>query len=647
MSSLTLQDPTTSLLAPGAPVAPSNTPITAVSSESVIADGSPLVTTTPDAATKPTAIATPASNPPTPITTGSPIEELDVPYVTKEADGSISWLPQVVDSSGQASVSSSSGPSLSNSQATSGPPASRQVLFLPLYDGLCLFGFPYYSSPITLSAAGSISSSQAHPSSSTRVVVITDSGSATVTSSLQDISLANEYSSTGTISSTSATISRLLPTAIASASSGILNGKLTPTATPLTLALNTTSSSTTRITTDRGLGVVAEDISTSSLASLYHNSSASSSATRSSVNSVSLTDISNAATITSTATASSHSTAETTFVSNGVTLSGQAAVAALAAAQSSSVSDASSAAASSGSTSEEQKSGLSSIAIVGIVGGVLVALIMLYLIWSQWRKKRARKTLGEEIPDGDNDEKRIRDSFDDYDNRMTRSSFGAEIPITPLSQRRRRPRDTYVDEYGNTMYDPTQTYYSDNRAQTGYYTEGDYDEGRTEYGLTQYGDGMTAALADGMATGIAGQDENPFVPVPPVPRVPSTYAINKHDTMRASAPVPVQSQYGGDGRETGYGGSIYDVYGGSGGESRPQTQFSETEPSTSNLLPWLNRGGQMPPPPVPPLPEGQDHLRALEPARAPPRAVMAQTPMGAVPMGYGGELDEAPIPAFR
>lgn len=219
-------------------------------------------------------------------------------------------------------------------------------------------------------------------------------------------------------------------------------------------------------------------------------------------------------------------------------------------------------------------------------------------------------------------------------------------------------------------------------------------DGRTEYGLTQYGDGMTAALAESMTTGVlptsrtvqTGQGDNPFVPVPPVPRLPSVYTSPKSNTVRAAddsqsrAPTHIEAAHD---RETGYGMSIYDAY--SGPDSRHQTQFSE--PSTSNLLPWLNNGSQTPAPPVslidpqytnhqvaggpshtphrPPRPYvgnglgGQQFMGIpmqmqmemdveRQPMRAPPRAVMAQTPLAlGAPVKFESELDRAPIPAFR
>ncbi|KIR42089.1 hypothetical protein I307_04650 [Cryptococcus deuterogattii 99/473] len=386
---------------------------------------------------------------------------------------------------------------------------------------------------------------------------------------------------------------------------------------------------------------------------------------------------------------------DTTIVSDGVTLTGQDAVAALAAEKTSTAS----ASATTMTTSDSK--GLSSIVIVGIVGGVLAALIVLYLIWFQWRKKRVRKALGEETPDDlDFGDKK-------YPDHVTRSSFGADEPATPASYGR-RGADFNDDYYDATNYDPD-TYYDSRmtKAPTDY--EGQYDhngdgrtiadeiiapDGRTEYGLTQYGDGMTAALAESMTTGVlptsrtvqTGQGDNPFVPVPPVPRLPSVYTSPKSNTVRAAddsqsrAPTHIEAAHD---RETGYGMSIYDAY--SGPDSRHQTQFSE--PSTSNLLPWLNNGSQTPAPPVslvdpqytnnqvaggpshtphrPPRPYvgnglGGQQVMGIpmqwqmemdverQPMRAPPRAVMAQTPLAlGAPVKFESELDRAPIPAFR
>ncbi|KAE8541637.1 hypothetical protein D1P53_001806 [Cryptococcus gattii VGV] len=385
---------------------------------------------------------------------------------------------------------------------------------------------------------------------------------------------------------------------------------------------------------------------------------------------------------------------DTTIVSDGVTLTGQDAVAALAAEKTSTAS----ASATTMTTSDSK--GLSSIAIVGIVGGVLAALIVLYLIWFQWRKNRARKALGEETLDDLDfgDEK--------YLDHVIRSSFGADEPATPASYGRRGA--DFNDDYDATTYDPD-TYYDSRmiRVPTDY--EGQYDhngdgrtiageiiapDGRTEYGLTQYGDGMTAALADSMTTGAlptsrtvqTGQGNNPFVPVPPVPRLPSVYTGPKSNTVRAAddsqSQAPTHMGAAHD-LETGYGISIYDAY--SGPDSRRQTQFSE--PSTSNLLPWLNNGSQTPAPSVPlvdpqytnnqvvggpshtphrpPRPYGGNGLGAQQvmgtpmqmqmemdverqPMRAPPRAVMAQTPLAlGTPEKFESELDRAPIPTFR
>ncbi|AGV14526.1 hypothetical protein, variant 2 [Cryptococcus neoformans var. grubii H99] len=371
---------------------------------------------------------------------------------------------------------------------------------------------------------------------------------------------------------------------------------------------------------------------------------------------------------------------DTTIVSDGITLTGQDAVAALAAEKTSTAS------ASATTMTTSESSGLSSIAIVGIVGGVLVALIVIYLIWYQWRKKRARKALGEETPDDPDflDEK--------YPDRLTRSSFGADEPITPAVYKRRRT--DHNDDEAPTDYEGEYDYDDDGRTIAGDMIALD---GRTEYGLTQYGDGMTAVLADGMATNVlptsrtvqTGQGDNPFVPVPPVPRLPSVYTSPKSITLRAAddnlSQTATHTQVPHD-RETGYGMSIYDAYGGP--DSRPQTQFSE--PSTSNLLPWLNKGSQTPTPSVPPVdpqytnnqvaggpshtpsrpprPNGRNEvgdqqmtgmpmrmpmpmqiqMDEHEPMRAPPRAVMAQTPLPVgPPTKFESELDRAPIPTFR
>ncbi|OCF35194.1 hypothetical protein I316_03237 [Kwoniella heveanensis BCC8398] len=330
--------------------------------------------------------------------------------------------------------------------------------------------------------------------------------------------------------------------------------------------------------------------------------------------------------------------------------------------------------------SEDQGGKLSSIAIVGIVGGVLLALILIYLAWYRWRKRRARHAL-QELPDDD-------EKFSPrmHDNRITRSSFGAAEPITPYNARdgryRRRSEESFGydeddndiyskgDDYDEDWYDP------DHRIAHGsghdHRHRGTFDDprtapippdtgvlshGRTGYDLDQYGDGMTAALADGLSTAAPENSrslpaENPFVP--PVPPLPTSYSHSKHETIRTLPAVPDDVD-----PDAGYGVSIYDSYGNQPQTaiSRPQTDI--VEPSTSNLLPWLNKGNNnaaaaaaAPPPPVPPLPEpvpvdqdGQEMF--TEPPRAPPRAMMAQTPIRGAPVGHGGELGAAPIPTFR
>ncbi|WVQ96074.1 hypothetical protein IAU59_003175 [Kwoniella sp. CBS 9459] len=324
--------------------------------------------------------------------------------------------------------------------------------------------------------------------------------------------------------------------------------------------------------------------------------------------------------------------------------------------------------------SENQGEKLSSIAIVGIVGGVLLGLILVYLAWYKWRKQRARDAL-EEIPDDDE-----KFSPGMHDNRITRSSFGAAEPITPYHHRRRRSEESFgEDGYGDDdedWYDPDPrvSHEYGGRGQ-GYEDDLDYDshrrgtfddprtapmppgmdvDGRADYGLDHYGDGMTAALADGLSTAApqtsrSGPAENPFVP--PVPPLPSSYSHSKHETIRTLPAVPDDVD-----PDAGYGVSIYDSYGNQPQTvaSRPQTEMME--PSTSNLLPWLNKGNNAaaPPPPMPLLPvpaaiedDDRDMMHHPDPPRAPPRAMMAQTPVGEAPVGHGGELGVAPIPAFR
>ncbi|WVO17168.1 hypothetical protein L204_104860 [Cryptococcus depauperatus] len=356
-----------------------------------------------------------------------------------------------------------------------------------------------------------------------------------------------------------------------------------------------------------------------------------------------------------------NSESETTYVSGSVTLTGQDAVAALAAQHSE---DKSQNGIDTEKKPKDEGKGLSSIAIVGIVGGVLVAIVLLYLMWYQWRKKQIRKGLGEEIPDDpkfDEDEKQ---------RRQTRSSFGAEEPFTPLS----RSGGVRPFKYG----DDRTTYYSDRHTMAPtewdeehlYYNGHEEEEtvtrdGRNHYGLTQYGEGMTAALAEDMypgvpqtaRTAVTNRDlaQNPFAPPPPVPRVPSVYNDTRGVTTRAADSVHTQPHLPHQ-RRTEYGVSMYDAY--DGQDLRPQTPFSE--PATSNLLPWLKKDGHAQAPPVLPVdPYFVDGMNGdninvnniiyeHDVPKAPPRAVMAQTPvaMGA-PMGFQSELHDAPIPAFR
>ncbi|WVN89971.1 uncharacterized protein L203_105201 [Cryptococcus depauperatus CBS 7841] len=356
-----------------------------------------------------------------------------------------------------------------------------------------------------------------------------------------------------------------------------------------------------------------------------------------------------------------NSESETTYVSGSVTLTGQDAVAALAAQHSE---DKSQNGIDTEKKPKDEGKGLSSIAIVGIVGGVLVAIVLLYLMWYQWRKKQIRKSLGEEIsddPEFDEDEKQ---------RRQTRSSFGAEEPFTPLS----RSGGVRPSKYG----DDRTTYYSDRHTMAPtewdeehlYYNGHEEEEtvtrnGRNQYGLTQYGEGMTAALAEDMypgapqtaRTAVTNQDlaQNPFAPPPPVPRVPSVYNDTRGVTTRAADSVHTQPHLPHQ-RRTEYGVSMYDAY--DGQDLRPQTPFSE--PATSNLLPWLKKDGHAQAPPVLPVdPYFVDGMNGdninvnniiyeHDVPKAPPRAVMAQTPvaMGA-PMGFQSELHDAPIPAFR
>ncbi|WRT69768.1 uncharacterized protein IL334_006759 [Kwoniella shivajii] len=308
--------------------------------------------------------------------------------------------------------------------------------------------------------------------------------------------------------------------------------------------------------------------------------------------------------------------------------------------------------------SEEQGGKLGSIAIVGIVGGVLVGLILLYLAWYQWRKKRAREALND-LSDDPMDEKF---SPKLYHSRVTRSSFGAADPITPYPHRhkgRRRESLGNDDEDDEHWFEPHQGYSADPEDRS--MGQDPFDDalfnssrntlptnvGRTEYMLGQYGDGMTAALAEDLSptlphTAIPSRTrgENPFVP--PVPQMPPTYGgLNRNATNRTVRTIPAVP----DDVDPGYDESVYQTYGGS---SRPQTEYME--PSTSNLLPWINKGHQDERFPNQPelgqVPVDTDSEERGN-QRAPPRAMMAQVPVGGRPEGHGGELGQIPIPAFR
>ncbi|ODN74506.1 hypothetical protein L202_06883 [Cryptococcus amylolentus CBS 6039] len=656
---------------------------------------------------------------PTSAVTSEAETTASLPSLTTASDGTLHWQSEIVS---EADATSDGAQEATTALATSTAGALTSSAS-PLNDE------PHTSNNEETSESLQQASTTTAPSSlastshgeSTVVIAVTDPGSGSSSSvlSVSDVALSGQVSQT-MLSSGVLAFDENSSSGLGSAQSSTVRASTHATsrsvaldfgdATASSLSSQSVSTTSSRVSGTAsksssidGGGVIAAEVdsTTSSTSSKNtasdYNLAGSSKSTASAQKSSSdaLSESSSAAT----ASAQSSATSDI-FVTSGTTLTGQAAVAALASETSTvSTSGSSKASADSDSDTKEDSSSLSSIAIVGIVGGVLVGLIAIYLIWYQWRKKKARASLGDQIPDDPEE--------DDYDekHRQTRSSFGADEPFTPATYRQRgrgasrqgsRDRD-WETGYGETMYD-RQTYWDEDghERMTEYDGRGycpqseylqDYDrkggggDGRTEYGLTQYGDGMTAALADGMVTHAltapsqAGSAQNPFVPVPPVPRVPSVYSTHKNSTVRTNADgldvphsVAAQSAGQGQGQETAYGTSIYDAYGGP--DSRPQTQ--STEPSTSNLLPWLNKGSQTPAPPVPAVDAQYSHRVPSPPRqgsppqasvqqrqqminledeyepRAPPRAVMAQTPLPmAQNIPFDGGLEQAPIPTFR
>ncbi|WVQ63949.1 uncharacterized protein L199_002106 [Kwoniella botswanensis] len=329
---------------------------------------------------------------------------------------------------------------------------------------------------------------------------------------------------------------------------------------------------------------------------------------------------------------------------------------------------------------------LSSVAIVGIVGGILVGLILLYLAWYQWRKKKAREALLD-VSDDPMDEKF---SPTMHPSRITRSSFGAADPITPYIYRQKGNRPGEVtDDDDDDWYDPNAidqfvSYEYDNNAgsrQTQYMvtSSGPHacnnqnpfednlfypsktalptSDGTTNYTYdTEAEMEMTASLAEDMSPELLRREasqrshddariENPFVP--PI----TNGKLGRNETVRTVRTIPaVPSDVDGM--------SIYESYTTIRQSTRPHSGVSEyTEPSTSNLLPWINKSNNpahaRDAQPVPPVPTKMNidmipNMTNLEQEiRQPPRAMMNQIPSKEVPKGYGGELAEIPIPSFR
>ncbi|WVW79298.1 hypothetical protein I302_101265 [Kwoniella bestiolae CBS 10118] len=328
---------------------------------------------------------------------------------------------------------------------------------------------------------------------------------------------------------------------------------------------------------------------------------------------------------------------------------------------------------------------LSSVAIVGIVGGVLVGLILLYLAWYQWRKRKAREAMF-------SDDDTINEKFSPmHHNRITGSSFGAADPITPYHHRQRGnltddDEDWYdpsvVEQFVEYPYDNNgrrETQYmvtSSNPHFNGTHTEHQnrnqnpfednlfyptntslpISDGRTTFIYNdEYEGEMNASLAEDMSPELLRrnasqrsegetQGGNPFVP--PIP----TSRLGRNETVKTVRTIPaVPSDVDGI--------SLYESF--TGDQTRPQSEY--TEPPTSNLLPWINKGNtpQQPEEPIPSIPQTQAQTQIpknmiphastnlQQELRQPPRAMMNRMPDVEAPKGHGGELAEIPIPSFR
>ncbi|WVR07999.1 hypothetical protein IAU60_005043 [Kwoniella sp. DSM 27419] len=272
-------------------------------------------------------------------------------------------------------------------------------------------------------------------------------------------------------------------------------------------------------------------------------------------------------------------------------------------------------------TQQAEEGKLNSLQIVGIVAGVIVAVVMCYLAWLQWRKKQAHKAPTNDLDDDDEE------TFvpAKHNGRFTRSSFGAAEPITPYIPHRALegdyPQTVYEDELyerdartSNTLGrgrsveyrlqddllpDPRHPPPDEDPFDLPHSVRASEVEVETEYDFASHNGNM----------GETGS-KNPFVP--PVPPMPSRHSANKR------------------------------VFTGRNATQRREASRSDEprtfEPSTSKLLPWLNKGDAE----VSSFTKPSDGL-----PRAPPEALMAQTPKMQPSIDLGGELGAAPIPRFR
>ncbi|WWC64070.1 uncharacterized protein I303_106677 [Kwoniella dejecticola CBS 10117] len=324
---------------------------------------------------------------------------------------------------------------------------------------------------------------------------------------------------------------------------------------------------------------------------------------------------------------------------------------------------------------------LSAIAVVGIVGGILVGLIALYLLWYHWRKKRSRAALFDDDPEGD---EKLSPTMYHTHNRVTRSSFGAADPITPWSYRyRNAKRQTYgeeeADDDDEDWYDPNVRQDGD---QVGYtrdnanpFQDNLFDPsktaipptGRTNYTVdysTEEGE-MRASLAEdnspellyrSNSTRSQVQLEDPMHPqnpfVPPIPPQSSGNdngygyghgGLTRNETIRTVRTIPP----GPDDVEDDESENPFEYASTVGTRTRPSSDYP-SEPPTSKLLPWVNKGFNPENDVQPPLPIQAGQIRETEEGiRGPVKPAMNVIPSSEKPMGHGGDLAGVTIPSFR